>query len=80
MHQSAKEGACGQYNALSVILDLEVGFDTYDLTILAKDFGNLSLFTIEIALSFADPFKTELIGLFIALCSWSPNCRSFLLV
>src|ERR1700722_13188034 len=78
VHQTAEERSGCYYHRCAVILNLKRSLDAEDLAVAVKQLGRLSLLNIEIRLTFTNPLKPELVGLFVALGARSPYCRPFL--
>src|SRR5579859_6355524 len=78
MHQAFEEGSGGDHDSAAQVLHFQCGFDAEYLSIPKQQLLALSLSEVQVRLSFTDPFKSELIGLLVALSSGSPNGWPFL--
>ena len=64
--------------AFPMILNFHRCFNSERQSIFVQNFGRLALFNIQIRFGLTNPFHSELICLFVALCPRCPDSRAFL--
>jgi hypothetical protein len=78
VHQPPEERTSRNHYRLGVILDIEVCLNAIDPPFFHEKPIALGLLAMEIRLTLADPLKSELICLLVALSAWCPNGWSLL--
>ena len=77
MHQRLKKCAGCNDRLLRVVADPEIGDDSTYLSTLDNELAYLALLEVEMRLLFEGVFHSKLVSLFVALCSWAANARTF---
>ena len=78
MQQALQKGSGGQNDGPASVGYLQASLHPADLVAIHDESRRLSLFQVEVWLTFANPFEPELIRLLVALNARGPDRRPFL--